>query len=407
MFEREADEAHDSQVTFVPSTSDRDGTLRWRRVLALAVSLLLGVALLLVLVRDYFPRSTQPAPPTGPTRANVQIVTNALSGAASVNGRQMTLPATFQPRTGVNEVRLITVPFSASICRFRWPRLTILTPTCSLLSKGTEGQDGQVATEPYTIEIPLGVASLSVPLREQALAALGGIVPRQARAEPLPVPVGARIAMTAPDGTVRTEVATVPLVAMLQQRIDPASAFPARGEVTLAAPQETTQGPLWFLVAQVVDTWRFTDRSGRTLGAATIVTTDTVTVTLRYTATAIQYVGFHLNGSDVDLGTVTAPMPETCSERPAPLARYLARFGDAGWVPVHEGGAQGCLMELTPPAPGTTTPGPAPVPARFLIRFGCLLAANDQAAVLIPGIPRATSSDIQAVEGARTPSPSQ
>jgi hypothetical protein len=372
---------------------------RWnRRLLAFIACLLLSVALLLVLIRDYHQLGAQSVAMTTDVHSRVQIVSNILSGSAIANGKRMALPATFQPRTGINEVLLIAPPFQTNSCRFQWPHLAIITHTCSLVASEADGHgDAKV----YIIGIQLGIDALPSDLRNQASAGLANITLKQAHIEPAAVPKGSRIALSDADGKVHTVITASSLVATVRQQVNPASAFPASGLSQLAAPETTSGDNLWAVRARVVDQWEYADRNARAQGGAAVATTATITAIFRITSSSIQIVRFQNDASTIDFGD--SPAIETCLERPDPLAQYLAQYGDATLIPIHEGREQGCEIVLAQPTTTASHPGlshgQAP-DARFLIRFGCLLAENDQGATLIPGIPRASRIDIDAVMSA-------
>jgi hypothetical protein len=375
---------------------------RWnRRLLAFIASLLLSVALLLVMMRDYHQLGAQSSTVTTDVHSRVQIVSNILSASAVANGKHLALPATFQPHTGINEVRLIAPPFPTYSCRFQWPQFAIITHSCTLVASEADGHgDAKV----YIIGISLGIDALPSELRNQARAELASITLNQVHIEPAAVPKGSRIALNEADGKAHTMITASSLVATVRQQVNPSSAFPASGLSQLAAPETTSGENLWAVRARVEDQWEYIDRNARAQGGAAIATTATITAIFHVTSSSIQLVRFQNDSSTIDFGN--SPSIETCLERPDRLAQYLAQYGDATLIPIHEGGEQGCEITLTQPTTTNSHPGlshgQAP-DARFLIRFGCLLAENDQGATLIPDIPRASRIDIDAVISTHAP----
>lgn len=335
-----------------------------------------------------------------PTPPVLLISSNLHAGAVTINGQaqQGTLPLLVKSRSyNLTIEDIITVaapPFQPKVCQLHLPDALVApqqNSVCQIISlddAGTITLNGITARPDYWVYIPFTAEDLP-PDQQQAVTNL--LTQSLTTQQQTSIPAGARIATSAAGASEQTNI---PLrgsaILYPPSYLPPQQTYCGTTICAIGSPESTLSLPAgaWSIGAAVALRWRFTAASGAVVSDVSFPAVGQVDLLLSYTA------------ADGWLTlTSSAADPPIAAQRSAQLSALLCSSGvealrdQAGTDDISQlanSGLEGCELSLK------TDQGET---ALFLWRFGVLLAANEHAQALFPGLPRASVGDLAAVEG--------
>jgi hypothetical protein len=331
------------------------------------------------------------------------ITSNINFGTVSINGQRQraALPMFFVPRSTIYRITIDAPPFQQVSCTMifsiagaREPDNN--NPDCAIGSGAFSAitANGVTDTPMYLVEIDFSASDLPPDQQSQINTLLA---PSVAKQQSTTVPAGSYIATRFnADNTITSRRVTTSLRATAFQAASTnfgPYGFSCAGLICRAgtSPERmsTFTGKDWLVAVPVALRWQFTTAAGRVVGDVSFPVAFEQEVLLAYSPDAgwsvsPQYVSGPLNAGDTigNLDCQTGTM----------VAQEQVQIMNGGFSVDSGQSIEGCQVFLQDSA-GTQR-------GAFIWRFGVLMAADDAAHRLVPGLPIAPKAEIKAVQGA-------
>lgn len=362
-----------------------------------AMAIRLGVALLAVAglagLLAGLVASGRPAATGKPLAFGIMLSTNVSGARAIINGATLSLPLPqlFYPDAGVNDITITAPPFTPRACR------VILSVDGSLnglynCAGATLQTIGFTQTAVLrSIVVPFLLGDLPANLQTAAAQAMQTTVDDVLAPQAGVVPAGQYYATQAASNgqPLAVALASGPLQATLSATINldtlAGSIYQDPGE---EVPNYFGIGTFWLVGVVAQSLWTF--RDGAHLVAGSVPTGWNVPFSL-----AVRYADGAFTAF-VNTGTGNPAVGDLCQTATNTLGQQLANTTIAV-QPNSDLGFVGCVLRAVPANGTLSTYDPAA--AKFIVRFGAWLTANDAAHALLPSLPAAPPAEVAALGG--------